>query len=139
MLNANRSIGGLAFTNSAGHYHTLDLGGFTLNVAGNLNFNTDENSSTTTTVLDGILNVTSNSSNVYVGTGVSGSAIGIVDLSGLTSLGTTGQSFLVGASSAGSANGTLTLSPSNVINAQLITKVARRTTPTIPTAPCAWA
>ncbi len=120
ILNADRTIGGLAFSNTAGNYQTLDLGGFTLTESGNLNFNTDENSSTTTTILDGVLNVTGASSSIHVGTGVSGSANGNADLSGLTSLGATVQNLQVGTSSAGTANGALTLSPSNTINAQLI-------------------
>jgi hypothetical protein len=81
ILDSTRTIGGLAFTDTAGHYHTLDLGGFTLNEFGNLNFNTDENSSTTSTIRDGVLNVGGGFSSINVGTAVSESASGIADLS----------------------------------------------------------
>jgi fibronectin-binding autotransporter adhesin len=120
ILNADRTIGGLAFADSGGHYQTLSLNGFTLSENGNLNFNADQNFSTTTTILDGILNVGGSFSSVYVGSAVSKSATGAADLSGLTSFGATLQNLLVGESSSGSANGTLTLSPSNTITAQLI-------------------
>jgi hypothetical protein len=121
VLNTNRTIGGLVFVESSGDYQTLDFGGFTLTDNGNLSLNTDENSATTTVLRDGILNVNSTYSSVYVGSGVSSSAIGTADLSGLTSFGATVENFYVGSStSSGSVTGTLTLSPSNSINAQLV-------------------
>jgi len=119
-LDVSRTIGGLAFSDSAGHYHTLDLSGFTLTVNGSLNFNTDQGSSTTTGIRDGILNVGGVSSSLYVGTAVSGGATGIADFSGLTTFGATLQNLFIGSSTAGGATGTLTLSPSNNISAQLI-------------------
>lgn len=120
IVNADRTVGGLAFTDSAGHYHTLDLGGHTLTITGNLSFNLDQNQNTTTTVRDGTLTLSGPFANLSAGRAASSSSSGIADLSGLTALNATVQSFQVGTSTAGVAIGTLTLSPSNTISAQLI-------------------
>ncbi len=122
VLDTNHTVGGLVFVNSSGHYDTLDFGGFTLTDNGNLSFNTDENSPTTTTIRDGILNVSGGvNSTISVGSGVSGNAVGTADFSGLTSFGATIQNLYVGENTTtNSATGTLTLSPSNTISASSI-------------------
>ncbi len=120
IVNANRTIGGLAFNNTAGKYHTLDLGTHTLTVNGNLHFNDDQSASTTTTLRNGILAITGSTSFVNVGSASSGSGKSIVTWSGLTSMSATAiQDFNIGVStsSSGTANGTLTLAPSNTISA----------------------
>jgi len=120
IVNANRTIGGLAFSNTSGDYQTVDLGGFTLTVAGNLNFNTDQGSTSTTTLRDGNL-VVNGSSNLLVGTSVSESASGSADLSRLTSFNATLQDLYVGFSTTGSSSaGTLTLAPTNTITASVV-------------------
>ena len=120
LVNIDRAIGGLSFSDTAGKYHTLDLGAHTLTVSGNVNFNLDQNAQTTTTVRDGALVVSGTFANINVGTGVSGSSKSNVDFSGLTSLNTSVQNFLVGASTSGSTAATLTLAPSNTIIAQMV-------------------
>lgn len=82
IVNADRTIGGLAFNDGAGHYHTLDLGGHTLTITGNLSFNLDQNQNTTTTVRDGTLTLSGPFANLSAGRAVSSSSSGIADLSG---------------------------------------------------------
>jgi hypothetical protein len=117
VLNIDRIIGGLVFSDTAGHYHTLDLAGHGLDVAGSLSFNLDQGSSTTTTVRNGALLMTNAFGQLNVGRAVSGSASAIVDLSGLRSIAAHVQDVLIGTSTANGANGTLTLSPLNNISA----------------------
>jgi hypothetical protein len=117
VVNVDRTIGGLAFSDSGGHYHTLDLGGHALSVAGSLSFNLDVGSNTTTTLRDGNLLLTSAFGQINVGRAVSGSASSIADLSGLSLITANVQDVLIGTSTAGGANGTLTLSPLNHITA----------------------
>ena len=121
VLNTDRIIGGLVFSDTAGHYHTLDLGGHGLSVAGSLSFNLDQGSSTTTTMRNGTLLLTNSFGQINVGRAVAGSAAAIVDLSGLTSIGAHVQDVLIGASTANGASGTLTLSPLNNITANTFT------------------
>ena len=120
VVNADRTIGGLAFSDSAGHYHTLDVGGHTLSVAGSLNINLDQNQKSTTTLQDGALVLSSSFGDLNVGRAVSASAFSIADLSGLTSLNATLRSVQVGSSTSGGATGTLTLTPNNTITTQLL-------------------
>jgi hypothetical protein len=120
IVNVSRTIGGLYFNNTAGHYHTVDLNNDTLTIAGNLNVNVDQSSSTTTTLRDGSLVFSGAYANINVGRGVAASASGIADLTGLSSVSGVLQSIEVGASSSGSASGTLLLSPSNILTSQLI-------------------
>ena len=120
VLDASRTIGGLNFSNSSSHFHTLDLGSFALTDTGNLTFNLDQGGATTTTIRNGSLTVAGPFANFSVARGVSGSSNSIVDFSGLSSFNASVQGFLVGTSTAGTANGTLTLSPLNQINAQLV-------------------
>jgi len=54
---ADRTIGGMAYDNSS-RYHTTDLGGNTLTVEGDLNFNTNQSGHTTTIIRNGNLLVT---------------------------------------------------------------------------------
>ncbi len=120
LFDTNHTIGGMSFTDNAGKYHTVNLAGHTLTISGNLNFNLDQNTQTTTTLRDGQLVVSGSFANINVGIGVSGSSKSIVDFSGLSSLNATVQNFLVGASTSGNTIATLTLSPSNTISANLI-------------------
>ncbi len=120
IVNADRTIGGLSFNDTIGHFHTLDLGTHALTITGILSFNLDQGQTTTTTIRNGALSVSGSFANIYAGRAVSGSSVGIADLSGLSSLDATVQNLLVGTSTAGSGTGTLTLSPLNTINAQLI-------------------
>ncbi len=120
ILNIARTIGGLSFTNSASHFHTLDLNNQTLTITGNLNFNIDQGQTSLTTIRDGTLTISGPFANVNVGRGVSGSSVGVADLSGLSAFNANVASMLIGASAAGTAKGTLSLSPLNTISAQLI-------------------
>src|SRR5437588_4359123 len=82
VVNADRTIGGLAFSDGAGHYHTLDAGGHVLTVAGSLSFNLDQGQTTTTTLRNGWLVLSSTFGDLNAGRAVSGSATSIADLSG---------------------------------------------------------
>jgi hypothetical protein len=120
-LDQNRTIGGLAFSNTAGKYTTLDLDGKTLTVNGNLMFNVDRNAATTTTIRNGTLTVNSASATIYAGSAVSSASVGTPTLAGLTAFNATVADILVGASTGtGSSTGQLTLSPLNNITAQRI-------------------
>jgi hypothetical protein len=122
LLNTSRTIGGLNFNINSGHYQTLDLGTHVLSITGNLNFNLDEGSSSTATVRNGTITITGPFASLNVGRTVGGSASssGIADLTGLSALNATLQVLDVGASVSGGASGTLMLSPSNTISAQLV-------------------
>lgn len=120
VVNADRTIGGLAFIDTSGHYHTLDLGGYTLTDNGILAFNLDQPKGTTLTLRGGTLAMNGGFGNLSVGQAVSGNAQAMADLSGLTAIKVNVQSVMVGTSTAGTATGTLTLSPGNTITAQLI-------------------
>jgi hypothetical protein len=118
VLNLDRTVGGLAYNNLAGKFHTTDLDGHTLTLTGNLNVNLDQGQTTTTTIRNGTLTASGAFANVNVGRAVSGSSVAVADLSGLTGFNTNLQELHVGTSTAGSATGTLTLGASNAITAQ---------------------
>lgn len=120
LVNADRTINGLAFNDTSTKFHTLDLGTHNLTITGNLNFNLDQSAVTTTTVRNGVLTANGAFSTLNVGRAVSGSSKSIVDLSGVSSLTAALQDVNIGVSTASSAEGTLTLSPSNSITAQNI-------------------
>ncbi len=114
ILNANRTIGGLAFVNSSGDFHTLDLGGFTLTENGILSFNENQSGNTITTIQDGTLTLGGASADVYAGYSSSGTAVSVADLSGLSAFNGTLQNFYVGVTAtANSATATLNLSNTN--------------------------
>lgn len=115
LLNADRTVGGLIFTNGTSKYHTLDLNGRTLTVAGNAHFNTDGSGITTTTLRNGTLVLNGAFSTFNVARAVAGSSNGSADLSGLTALTASVQEWNVGTSAANAAKGTLWLSPSNAV------------------------
>jgi hypothetical protein len=115
VLNADRTIAGLIFTNASSKFHTLDLNGKTLTVNGSVNFNTDGSGTTTTTVRNGTLVLAGAFSNLNVGRASAGSSNGSADLSGLTALNANLAEWHVGSSASGATNATLTLSPSNTV------------------------
>ncbi|HYE17095.1 MAG TPA: PEP-CTERM sorting domain-containing protein [Tepidisphaeraceae bacterium] len=117
VVNVDRTVFGLTFKNAAGKYHTLDLNARALTVNGNLHFNTDTSTATTTTVRNGTLNVTGAFSTINVGRAASANAKGAADWSGLTALSATIAEVNVGVAATGSADGTLTLGASNTITA----------------------
>lgn len=120
-LNADRTTGGLAFANSTGHHHTLDLNGHTLTLAGSLYFNVDTPGNTTTTIRNGTLAFSSPFAEIFVGCAVAGGGSGNVTLAGLAPLNVTVQDFKVGTSTGGGANGAITMANSNTITTQFIT------------------
>jgi hypothetical protein len=123
-LNASRTIGGLNFSDTATKFHTLDLGGNTLTLTGNLGFNVNTGTNSTATIRNGTLVVNGAFANIYAGYAVSQFTTGSGDLSGLTALNATVADVQVGTSiagtSTGNGTGTLTLAPTNTINANRV-------------------
>ncbi|HUT13874.1 MAG TPA: PEP-CTERM sorting domain-containing protein [Thermoguttaceae bacterium] len=114
LLTGDRSIGGLTYNNS-NYYHATDLGGFTLTVLGDSNFNVNQPGATSTFIRNGTLNVAGPS--VNVGRSYSGGAWAIVDLGGLSQFNADVAQFHVGTRISGSAFGQLTLAEINHITA----------------------
>jgi hypothetical protein len=118
VLNVDKTIGGLAFSNTTGKYHTLDLAAHTLTVTGNVNFNVNQGVTTTTTIRNGTLNINGAFANLNVARSISAGAVGVVDLTGLTAFNATLQDIQIGTSTSVLGNGTLNLPTQNSINAQ---------------------
>ena len=92
-LTADRTIGGLTYSN-ANRYHTTDLGGATLTVEGNLNFNVNQPGHTTTVIRRGALVVGGGFANVNVGRSYSGGAWAVANLGGLAEFNGQGETRL---------------------------------------------
>jgi len=118
-LSADRTIGGLAYDNSS-RFHTTDLGGNTLTVEGDLNFNTDQSGQTTTILRNGNLLVADPLGYVNVGRSESSSSWANVNLSALEQFTAGVHEFHVGSKLSGSATGELALAESNDIEADRI-------------------
>jgi len=116
VLTTDRTIGGLAFSNN-GRYHTADLGGHTLSVGGNLDFNVNQSGHTSTVIRHGVLEVVGPYSNVNVGRSYSGGGWAIVNMEGLAEFRAEAIEFHVATRVNGSAFGELTLAESNLIDA----------------------
>src|SRR5437660_10192828 len=104
-LDVNRTIGTLSFANIATKFHTLELGTRTLTVTGNLNFNLDKSTNTTTTIRNGALVVSGAFANLNAGASVAGSASGVATLAGVTSVTANVQDFNVGTATGSGATG----------------------------------
>ena len=120
VLNANRTIAGLSYSNTSGRHHTLDLATHALTINGNLHINTDVAANSVTTIRNGALIMNSPFGTLNVGRAASASAIGFADLTGLTSFNATLQDVHVGTSTAGTGTGTLSLPATTSIAAQRI-------------------
>ncbi len=117
VLMADRTIGGLLFSNSTGKYHTLDLSGSTLRVEGDLSFNVNNSGQTTTILRNGRLDVDSPFGYVNVGRAFTGSGWAEVDLGTLSEFNAEVHEFHVGTRTGSSAYGGLTLAQQNAIDA----------------------
>ncbi|MGD9721357.1 MAG: beta strand repeat-containing protein [Pirellulales bacterium] len=118
-LDDDRTVAGLAYNNS-GTFHTTDLNGHTLDVLGSLNFNTNRNAQSTTTIRDGILAVSDAVGSVNVARSFGSGASASVNLTGLSQFSATVSQFHVGTSIGGNASGELTLAHDNVIHADQV-------------------
>ena len=119
-LAGNRTVAGLTYNNTNGYYHTTDLGGHELTITGDLNFNVNRNSPTTTTIRNGVLTVTNPLANINVGRSYSGGSWANVDLSGASLLRSDINQLHVGTRISGSVYGELTLAAENDITANEI-------------------
>jgi len=115
-LTADQTVGGLIYNNT-NLYHTTDLGGHTLTVNGNVNFNTNQPGFTITTIRNGALEVDSALSNINVARNLGAGAQAIVDLSLVMQFDANVNTFQVATSTGGGATGELKLSPLNSIEA----------------------
>ncbi|NQU25306.1 MAG: PEP-CTERM sorting domain-containing protein [Candidatus Nealsonbacteria bacterium] len=116
---ADRTIGGMAYDNSS-RYHTTDLGGNTLTVEGDLNFNTNQSGHTTTIIRNGNLLVTDPLGYINVGRSESSTAWANVNLSTLDSFNADVHELRVGSKLSGTATGELALAVANDIEADRI-------------------
>src|SRR5688500_8745232 len=120
ILNANRTVGGLSYANTAGRHHTTDLATRTLTISGNLHVNTDLSANSVTTIRNGALLMNSAFGALNVARAASTNATGNADLTGLSSFNATIQDVHIGTSTAGGATGTLALPTTSSITAQRI-------------------